>query len=130
MEHLSDEQIGTLRSLIDSREKTLQGEVRAADEEAAAAPQMFGGEVGDAVDIGDQRYQAGMAHVDKQRDQEELMAIDAVRARMTDGSYGECADCSRPIPFERLQAQPTAVRCVTCQERYEQTHPSAPLFSV
>ena len=71
-----------------------------------------------------------MAHVDKQRDQEELKAIEATRVKMTAGSYGECVDCGQAIPVERLKAQPTALRCVACQTAYEKTHPAAPLFSV
>ena len=64
-----------------------------ANEEAAERPAALGPEVGDAIDSGDERFRAGMAHVDKQRDQEELMAIEAARGRMADGSYGECIDC-------------------------------------
>jgi RNA polymerase-binding transcription factor DksA len=130
MNHLSDSQLDTIRRLLDARETALQGEVRAADAEAAERPAALGAEVGDAIDSGDARLQAGMAHVDKLRDQEELMAIDAARGRIADGTYGECIDCSQPIPVERLKAQPTALRCVPCQTQYEKTHPAAPLFSV
>ncbi len=130
MDHLSDSQLDTIRRLLDNREAALQGEVRAANEAAAERPAALGPEVGDAIDSGDDRFQAGMAHVDKLRDQEELMAIDAARARIADGSYGECVECGQPIPVERLKAQPTALRCVACQTRYEKTHPAAPLFTV
>jgi RNA polymerase-binding transcription factor DksA len=131
MSHLSRAQLDTLRSLLDEREATLQDEVRAADAEAAERPGALGPhEVGDAVDQGDERFQDGLAHVDKQRDQEELMAIEAARGRMADGSYGDCSDCGKAIPVERLKAQPAALRCVACQARYEKTHPAAPLFSM
>ena len=130
MAHLSDSQLDTIRRLLEAREKTLQGEMRAANDEAAERLAALGPDVDDAIDDGEERIRAGMAHVDKQRDQEELMAIDAARGRIADGSYGECIDCGQPIPVERLKAQPTALRCVPCQSRYEKTHPSAPLFSV
>jgi DnaK suppressor protein len=130
MADLTASQLDTLRRLLDDREAKLQQEVRSANEEAAERPAALGPEVGDAIDSGDERFQAGMAHVDKQRDQEELMAIEATRVRMADGSYGECVDCGKPIPVERLKAQPTALRCVPCQTAYEKTHPAAPLFSV
>ncbi|MEO7336895.1 MAG: TraR/DksA family transcriptional regulator [Caldimonas sp.] len=130
MAHLSDAQLDTIRRLLADRETELQGEVLAANEEAAERPAAIGTEVGDAIDVGDERFRAGMAHVDKQRDQEELMAIDAARGRLDDGSYGECIDCGKDIPVERLKAQPAALRCVPCQEIYEKTHPAAPLFSV
>jgi len=130
MADLADADLQTIQRLLDEREVTLQGEVRAANDEGAEAPEALSAEGRDAVDIGDERVRTGMAHVDKQRDQEELMAIDAARARIADGSYGDCIDCGQPIPFERLKAQPTALRCVPCQSRYEKTHPAAPLFTV
>ena len=86
MADLTPSQLDTLRRLLNDREAKLQQEVRAANEEAAERPAALGPEVGDAIDSGDDRFQAGMAHVDKQRDQEELMAIEAARGRMSDGA--------------------------------------------
>ena len=130
MPHLSRAQLATIARLLAQREDELREEVRAAAAEAAERPAALGPEVGDAVDLGDDRFRAGMAHLEKQRDQQELMAVDAARGRIADGSYGVCVDCGAPIPVERLKAQPTALRCVACQSRYEKVHPVAPLFSV
>lgn len=130
MTHLSDSQIETIRRELDERETTLRGEARAAVEAAAERPATFGPDVGDAVDAGAERLRTGMAHVDQQRDQEELMAIETARARIADGSYGECVGCGQSIPVERLKAQPTALRCVRCQSGHEKTHPAVPLLSV
>lgn len=130
MSHLSAAQLETIANLLMQREAELREEVRAAAAEAAERPAALGPEVGDAVDLGDDRFRAGMAHLDKQRDQEELMAIDAARGRIADRSYGECVDCGTSIPVERLKAQPTALRCLSCQSRYEKAHPVAPSFSV
>ena len=127
---VNETQLNALRLQLDAREAVLLREIREADADAEVPAIAGGTDVRDAVDLGDDRFRAGMAHVDKQRDQEELMAIDAARARIADGSYGECADCGVPIPVERLEAQPTALRCVACQTRYEKTHPAAPLFTV
>ncbi|MFH8252399.1 TraR/DksA family transcriptional regulator [Microbacterium sp. B2969] len=44
----------------------------------------------------------------------ELVDIDAASARLADGSYGVCIDCGRKIPAARLEARPTATRCVDC----------------
>ena len=48
-----------------------------------------------------------------------LAAIRAAQARIASGDYGVCAGCGRPIGFARLSAEPTAVRCVPCQESRE-----------
>lgn len=48
-----------------------------------------------------------------------LAAIDASLARIADGTYGSCAACAQPIPFERLEALPSAVYCTPCQATNE-----------
>jgi RNA polymerase-binding protein DksA len=58
------------------------------------------------------------------RDADELRRIDSALGRLNDGSYGLCADCDRAIPIARLEAEPTALRCVQCQELFEKTHAS------
>lgn len=37
--------------------------------------------------------------------------------RMTEGTYGICEDCQKPIPLGRLRALPHARQCVRCQRR-------------
>ena len=37
-------------------------------------------------------------------------------ARIEDGTYGKCERCGQEIPFERLEARPTATLCVTCKQ--------------
>ena len=56
------------------------------------------------------------------RDTAELQEVDAALAGIADGSYGTCRDCGEPVGWPRLNANPTALRCISCQERYERTH--------
>lgn len=56
---------------------------------------------------------------DIQRDADELRELREALGRMQEGSYGVCTDCGEPIPEMRLRAQPTAGRCLRCQERFE-----------
>lgn len=60
-----------------------------------------------------------------ERDVDELRMIDSALQRIDAGTYGSCADCAQPIPVARLKAEPTAERCVQCQELFEKTHASA-----
>jgi RNA polymerase-binding protein DksA len=55
------------------------------------------------------------------RDMRELREIDAAQQRMRDGNYGECLDCGGEIDFERLRANPVAVRCIVCQTQHEKS---------
>ena len=53
------------------------------------------------------------------RDLAELAEVEAALVRITEGTYGDCSDCGNPIPAARLEAYPTARRCVACQEAAE-----------
>ena len=52
--------------------------------------------------------------------QHELGNLERALKRMNDGEYGTCIDCDAPIAIARLQAYPTAVRCISCQAKHEQ----------
>ena len=46
-----------------------------------------------------------------QRSVRVVAALDRIRQ----GTYGCCAVCGEPIPFERLECVPDTTRCVTCR---------------
>lgn len=50
----------------------------------------------------------------------ELGDIEAALERMDAGTYGQCTDCGVTIPPARLNAYPTAKRCIDCQTVAEQ----------
>lgn len=54
--------------------------------------------------------------------EEEERRIEEARQALRDGTYGTCRDCRKPIPAERLEAVPEAVRCVDCQRHFEGRH--------
>jgi DnaK suppressor protein len=49
----------------------------------------------------------------------ELQAIEDALKRIQEGVYGLCLACGVPIPHERLHAAPQALRCVDCQNTFE-----------
>ncbi|MDM7948896.1 TraR/DksA family transcriptional regulator [Hydrogenophaga sp.] len=55
----------------------------------------------------------------EERESAELVAIDEALKRVADGSFGLCLDCGVEIGTARLHANPTAMRCVACQEKRE-----------
>lgn len=57
----------------------------------------------------------------EERESAELVAIDEALQRIADGSYGLCAECGAQMATARLHANPTALRCVGCQERLEKS---------
>ncbi len=63
-------------------------------------------------DLGTEMFERGkdLALMEHSEEQEERIrqALD----RMNEGTYGICAECGEPIPFERLEAVPGASYCV------------------
>lgn len=49
----------------------------------------------------------------------ELKDVEAALARIAARTYGTCTDCGDDIGRERLDAYPTAKRCLTCQTKHE-----------
>ena len=45
---------------------------------------------------------------------DDLDGLDAAIGRLDDGSYGVCEGCGLPIAPARLEARPSARRCITC----------------
>lgn len=51
----------------------------------------------------------------------ELADIEGALTRLNNRTFGICADCGKEIALARLQAYPTAKRCLECQQQYEDT---------
>jgi DnaK suppressor protein len=52
-------------------------------------------------------------------DRTTLLQIDEALARIDDGAYGPCGNCSTPMAEKRLLAVPWTPYCVDCQELAE-----------
>jgi len=57
----------------------------------------------------------------EERDRCVLAEIDAAEGRLSNGTFGVCEFCARPIPSLRLRALPTARLCLACEEIAEHT---------
>ena len=126
---LKPEQLTKLRAMIDQRHKELSAELHA--DASRLRDETFQELAGAVPDSGDQATADVIAdtdHANLSRDLRELRAVEAAQERIASGNYGACSDCGRDIPFDRLLAQPTALRCIDCQGRYEKTraHPAEP----
>ena len=50
-----------------------------------------------------------------------IILTPAAEERVAAGRYGICIDCGRAIDYERLEAYPSAKRCLPCQQHREKT---------
>ena len=60
------------------------------------------------------------------RDAGELREVESALVRIKDGTYGECVECGANIPYARLAANPSAARCIACQEKLEASQRRGP----
>ncbi|MEK7861752.1 MAG: TraR/DksA family transcriptional regulator, partial [Chloroflexota bacterium] len=61
-----------------------------------------------------------------ERELRELRAVESARKRLHEPDFGLCQDCEADIPYARLSANPTAIRCIGCQTRHERGAGPAP----
>lgn len=128
MNGLNEAQLAELAAFMQARNKVLRQEIR---EELLGMDKDRPRELAGAMDQGDEALADVLVDIEAatiDRQIREIRAIEAAQKRMADGSYGCCVDCSEPIAFPRLQAYPTAERCLPCQEKHDAqfAHESAP----
>jgi RNA polymerase-binding transcription factor DksA len=123
---LTPEQLGKLRAMIDERHEALEAEIHRDAAQSRDEPySLLAGEVTDAADQATADLISDIDNAALSRDLEELRALETAQERLDGGSFGSCLDCGGEIEFERLLAQPTALRCFDCQRVHEKTHAHA-----
>lgn len=76
-------------------------------------------------DTGDESMANALADFNVARLDRQVQAVRDIEAaflRIKNGEYGVCIDCGDDIGFTRLQAYPTAKRCIICQEKREKEY--------
>jgi DnaK suppressor protein len=117
MDALSEEQRASLRRALEALDRELGSVLDSSAD--GAAPVDLGEPIGriSRVDaIAQQRMvQANRASMQLRRQQ-----VRAALRRFEEGEYGECALCGEDVGLRRLEAQPEAPLCITCQSEREQ----------
>ncbi len=78
---------------------------------------------GQVQDPGDQALTATMESLRmslQDAEVEELRGITRALERIKEGEYGICSDCGNPISEKRLNSFPGTMRCLACQEKFEE----------
>lgn len=124
MAALTPSQVDQLVKQLNARYRALGSEVReelenSGDQQRIA---LLNDEPGDA---GDESLASALAdlHIARfDRHIRELQDIEAALQRASDGQLGVCTDCGDDVGFARLQAYPTAKRCIVCQQQHEKAY--------
>jgi RNA polymerase-binding transcription factor len=99
-----------------------RGELRELIAERRAALERHGPNIDAVEDAVDTAFHRSSAEVENgmiEHYLREVAQIEAAEARAAAGIFGICAGCMLPIDESRLAANPTALRCVACQELHE-----------
>lgn len=119
---LNNRQINSFKTRLKQRfmalRKTISAELLSFDQGR------YGDLAGRVHDIGDEALadllvDIELASID--RHIQEIRDIDAALMRIAEGRYGKCCDCNDMVATERLEAYPTAQRCLICQELHDRT---------
>lgn len=106
---MKDEQLKQLKKQLEEQVESLEERVDHTEEFESTELSNYDNHPADnATDLYDQ--ERGMAMT--QFKEEELEDAKAALAAIEDGTYGTCAVCGEDIPFERLEALPTALTCI------------------
>lgn len=117
MKTLTTSERDALAAKLGERKKTMRDEIRSGV--AALRGESHADIQASMSDAGDESLAmmvSNLANAEVARDAAELRDILAAEARIAAGTYGQCIDCEKPIPYARLDAYPTAKRCIGCQE--------------
>lgn len=119
------------KRVLQARHAALRTAVHAAlvrsDEEHYV---QIAGQVHDAEDesLADLLVDVNLADIT--REIHELRDVDAALRRIVMGTYGICVGCKEAIARARLEAYPTAKRCLACQNEEERRRAAAPTHSL
>lgn len=117
---LSLEERESVKDRLDARFKELReiirGELLRSDNEHFVD---LAGRVHDSEEesIADLLVDVDLAIID--RHIQEIREVEGAILRLSAGTYGRCIDCGDEIEAARLDAYPSAPRCLVCQSRLE-----------
>lgn len=114
---LTSEQLKLLIQSLKSGRQTLLDKLE--NSESSAKPVTLDQQSVGRVSRIDAIQQQQMAVANRQQDNQLLKLINNSLDRVDRQEYGYCLECGESIGFARLQVQPQAAFCVSCQEKLE-----------
>ncbi|MEO9595512.1 TraR/DksA family transcriptional regulator [Rhodopirellula bahusiensis] len=111
-----DETLKTLRITLLRRRDALR---KALEGDLSLLQELHNQKTGDALDAAADTVQDELNSQLVEVESRELLAIEEAIARFEEGRFGDCEDCGKPIPLNRLKAIPYAVDCINCRRAAE-----------
>ena len=114
---ITHELLMQLKHKLEARRSELRLMIQ--DELSAAGHDQLVGQVQDTGEASLMDFMAGLDIGLAEIETRELFNVQSALDRIEAGRYGECIDCGEQIALARLQSQPAASRCISCQEKFE-----------
>lgn len=110
-EYMNDQQLEHFRKILDQWKKQLMEEVDSTvvhlKEEATSYP--------DPLDRASQEEGFNLELRTRDRERKLIKKIEQSLDNIENGEYGFCEDCGTEIGIRRLEARPTAGKCIDCK---------------
>ncbi|WP_159883993.1 TraR/DksA C4-type zinc finger protein [Paenibacillus puerhi] len=115
--HLTDMQLGELSAQLREEGRWLEAHI--SEDQHKGLENSMRDQTGELsaydnhpADLGSEMFERGKDIALLENAERHLSDVQAALSRMENGKYGSCLACGQPIPFERLQALPTASYCM------------------
>jgi DnaK suppressor protein len=112
----SDSRAEELRSMLETKRAELLEEIRRARQDSVETDRTSFPEVGDLVSASlekERAFEYGELGVNALRE------IDNALEKLSEGTYGICELCGKPIGLRRLKVMPSARLCIECKSKEE-----------
>jgi DnaK suppressor protein len=116
MDHLTSEQIATLRAKLEAERDRLANRLT---NDATELAETVAADPGDIEDAAADEAGSFRTNTLRERERVQLDETEAALVRMHEGSYGLCEDTDEPIPYRRLELEPTTRFTVAALEQRE-----------
>jgi RNA polymerase-binding transcription factor DksA len=120
---LFPQQLSRLRESLDARFRELREIIR--QELLSSDNEHYSNLAGRVHDLGDESVADLLADINLaviEHHVEEIREVEAAILRMSAATYGLCVECGDEIAATRLDAYPSASRCLRCQTRRERNY--------
>ncbi len=115
-EYLSNEELATLKKILDEQLESLISQSRDAVHQLTEIRENDADPLDLAVTESNRDFTLRLAD----RERRLVSKIRHALERMNNGEYGVCESCGEPITFGRLMARPVATLCIDCKTEAEQ----------
>ena len=114
---LEPAQLENLKAVLQELKKSLSQHLKQSRDDTAPV-KLDQQSVGRVSRI-DAIQQQQMAIASHEQSAQQLKMVEIALEKISNGDFGYCENCAEPILFARLQAQPTASLCLSCQSAAE-----------